>query len=299
MSESKRRFFVGDRVEQAVLAAARHFGIRPEEIAYRQIEKRHGFVRAAKRAIIEVDESEPRRAASAPLPKVAPAVAPAPAPRAAAPAGRPPMPSGPRPERSRHDGERVRARPPRREEPARASVGAAGGLAPMRWDDDPAPAGAERVRRVVEGSLVEQAERALERLITLSGLALTARSSWEGRELRVELEGRDQGRLLEEEGELLQAIEVLLPRMLHGEGSEAVVCRADSGGFRSAREGAMQRLASETAEAVRRTGRPVALEPMPPGDRRLIHVALADAPGIVTESEGEGAFRRLVVKPSA
>jgi len=63
MSSQKRKFFSGRSVEQAVMAAASHYGISPEELAYREIEKKHGFVRARRNAVIQVDPDHPRKEA--------------------------------------------------------------------------------------------------------------------------------------------------------------------------------------------------------------------------------------------
>ncbi|HEX9669926.1 MAG TPA: hypothetical protein VGC93_10630, partial [Thermoanaerobaculia bacterium] len=62
----KRRFFSGSSLRQALVLAASHFDIPPEEVAYTPIEKRHGFLRTARKVMIEVDPDHPRRAAGVP-----------------------------------------------------------------------------------------------------------------------------------------------------------------------------------------------------------------------------------------
>ncbi len=64
MTPSPRRFFSGDTESQAVIEAAGHFGLRPGELAYRTLEKKHGFLRR-QRVVIEVDPTCPRRAVGA------------------------------------------------------------------------------------------------------------------------------------------------------------------------------------------------------------------------------------------
>ncbi len=56
-------------------------------------------------------------------------------------------------------------------------------------------------------------------------------------------------------------------------------------------------LANRLAEKAIKTGRPVPVEPMSPHDRRIVHVTLAEHPGVTTESDGEGLFRRVVIYP--
>lgn len=60
MSTKKRRFFSGSTLEQAVISAASEYELAPAEVAYRKVEKRHGFLRAQRRVIIEVDPANPR-----------------------------------------------------------------------------------------------------------------------------------------------------------------------------------------------------------------------------------------------
>ncbi|MGH9382257.1 MAG: hypothetical protein ACRD2Z_16840, partial [Thermoanaerobaculia bacterium] len=61
MDELKQRYFFGDTLEQAVLRAASHFNLHPDEVSYQRVEKRHGFLRLRRRVVIEVDPDRPRR----------------------------------------------------------------------------------------------------------------------------------------------------------------------------------------------------------------------------------------------
>src|SRR5262245_49734390 len=58
---SRRRFFGGDTVQQALVQAANYFHLDPEEIAYRVLDKRHGFLKVRRKVVIEVDADAPRR----------------------------------------------------------------------------------------------------------------------------------------------------------------------------------------------------------------------------------------------
>jgi spoIIIJ-associated protein len=85
MNEQQRRYFSGETESQAVLEAAGHFGLEPGEVAYRRVEKKHGFLRRRVRVVIEVDPQAPRRSAETPASVAAAAAAPAATPAAAAP----------------------------------------------------------------------------------------------------------------------------------------------------------------------------------------------------------------------
>src|SRR5690348_6789116 len=71
MNEPKRRYFSGDSLQQALVQAANYFNLTPEEIAYKSLEKKHGFLKTRRKVVIEVNPDAPRREASAPLPPAA------------------------------------------------------------------------------------------------------------------------------------------------------------------------------------------------------------------------------------
>lgn len=77
-----RKFFSGSSLDQAVMMAARHYELEPSELAYRQIEKKHGFLRTRKAVMIAVDPESPRKqpeAAAGPAGSETPVTAPEPA----------------------------------------------------------------------------------------------------------------------------------------------------------------------------------------------------------------------------
>ena len=72
----------------------------------------------------------------------------------------------------------------------------------------------------------------------------------------------------------------------------------DAEDYRTRRAQKLSDVAFEQAAKVRRSGRPVELEPMSPRDRRSVHLALQHEPGITTRSEGEGQYRHIVIEPA-
>jgi len=72
----------------------------------------------------------------------------------------------------------------------------------------------------------------------------------------------------------------------------------DVGGYKRRRDERLREGAFAAAAAVRRSGHPVELEPMSAAERRVVHMALAEEPDVMTESSGEGPSRRVVVKPA-
>jgi spoIIIJ-associated protein len=71
----------------------------------------------------------------------------------------------------------------------------------------------------------------------------------------------------------------------------------DVEGYRTRREESLIGLADRVARQVARSRRPIVLEPMPPNERRIVHLTLRSHPDVTTESNGEGNFRRVTVQP--
>ncbi len=69
----------------------------------------------------------------------------------------------------------------------------------------------------------------------------------------------------------------------------------DVEGYKQRRDQALQSLALDMAERVRASGREITLEPMPARERRIVHLALADHPQVITQSVGEGESRKVSI----
>ena len=147
------------------------------------------------------------------------------------------------------------------------------------------------------GPQAEAALRGLTLLLSIAGLNLSPKILQGEERLEIELSGSDTDRCFEEEGEVLRSIEHLLPRIIRAISGGTVPCRVDCDNFHDIREEQLRTLAQRVAAEVRKHGRFRTLEPMNPADRRVIHMTLADDPGVVTESEGEGYFKRVSIRP--
>jgi spoIIIJ-associated protein len=113
----------------------------------------------------------------------------------------------------------------------------------------------------------------------------------------VELSGKDEALLTAEGGELLRSVQHLLPRAIRGVLGRSLNVRVDCSDFREIHEERLRSLAQEVAGQVRRSGRPKKLDPMPPADRRIIHLTLTDEPDVTSNSEGRGHYKQVVVRP--
>lgn len=101
--------------------------------------------------------------------------------------------------------------------------------------------------------------------------------------------------LIGRRGETLAALQLLIHLIVSKQGDTRERVIVDVEGYRHRREDNLRSMAHRIAQQVRDSGRAIMLEAMPPNERRIVHMALADFDDISTESEGEGDQRRVVV----
>jgi spoIIIJ-associated protein len=106
-----------------------------------------------------------------------------------------------------------------------------------------------------------------------------------------------EGNRVELTSALIEAIQALANRAVNPQAGARKWVNLEAGGFSTDGDPAVRAMAERLAETVRRTGRTVALAPMSARERRQLHIALQEAPGVSTRSEGEGLFRQLLVFP--
>lgn len=108
--------------------------------------------------------------------------------------------------------------------------------------------------------------------------------------------GDDSGLLIGREGQTLSALQYLASRLVSRMMNAPVRVQFDVGDYRERQDERLRELALTLAERVRLTGRPCSTRPMSSYHRRLVHMALQDAPDIITRSSGEGALKRIVIQ---
>ena len=115
--------------------------------------------------------------------------------------------------------------------------------------------------------------------------------------LEAEIQGAQAVRLSGRDGRVLGAVEVLVYAALSRQGHTEVRVRIDAGGFRKRHAENLSKVAERLAVQVAKTGEPHEMQPMPPADRRVFHLALQEHPLVQTESVGEGSARHLIIMP--
>ena len=140
-----------------------------------------------------------------------------------------------------------------------------------------------------------QAQEFLNAIFDGAGLDLHASAGEAESGCLLNIDGADATLLLNEGGELLEAVQHLVNQTVGRElpKGERIVCDVDN--FRATREAELRAMAHYVAGRVRTTGVPYTFGPMLPNERRVIHLALAEDEDLHTESVGEGNARRLKV----
>jgi spoIIIJ-associated protein len=153
----------------------------------------------------------------------------------------------------------------------------------------------------VETTAQEVLERLLKEIgvpgqVTVHMVAESAEAE-EGPMLRLDIAGPDLGLLIGRRGETLAALQYLTRIMVSRRAGQWLPVVVDVEGYKQRRERSLRELAQRMAQRVQDEGRPVTLEPMPPHERRIVHLALREHQAVTTLSVGEGDSRKVTIRP--
>ena len=113
--------------------------------------------------------------------------------------------------------------------------------------------------------------------------------------LDVELSGAEMGVLIGKRGQTLDSLQYLISLVVNRDCDDYIHVKVDTENYRERRKATLENLAKNISYKVRKTRQSVALEPMNPYERRIIHSALQNDRYVTTHSEGDEPFRRVVV----
>lgn len=146
--------------------------------------------------------------------------------------------------------------------------------------------------------VAQRAQRVLQEIVTHLGVSADIRAAEDGEHIVVDLAGDASGVLIGRRGQMLDALEYLVNRIVaRDEGASARII-VDSNNYRVRRRQALEDLARRMGAEAKKRRKPVSLNPMSPGDRRIIHLILQEDPSLSTRSSGKGYYRRLVIVPA-
>jgi len=113
--------------------------------------------------------------------------------------------------------------------------------------------------------------------------------------MNIDLSGDEMGVLIGKRGQTLDSLQYLVSLVVNKDVENYIHVKVDTENYRQRRKETLENLAKNISYKVKRTKRPVSLEPMNPYERRIIHSALQNDKYVTTYSEGEEPFRHVVV----
>jgi spoIIIJ-associated protein len=150
----------------------------------------------------------------------------------------------------------------------------------------------------VDGQTLDRVRTVLQEVLRLMGSeAAVEVLSRDPEGAHLVINGDTSGRLIGRRGQTLDALEYFANRIVARDDEHASRIVVDSQNYRERRRQSLEELAHRMAERARRRGKAVALNPMNPRDRRIIHLALQNDRSLTTRSSGKGYFRRLLIIP--
>lgn len=144
--------------------------------------------------------------------------------------------------------------------------------------------------------ICENAKIFLDGLVKDMGFDLSVNAEWSDEGCNLDLVGEDSRLALAENGELLDALEVILFQAFGRQLDREHRFIVDADGFRQTRKSELNAMARFAADQVRKTGRPFTFGVLNSTERRIIHMTLQKEDDLFTESVGDGRDRRLQVR---
>jgi len=173
------------------------------------------------------------------------------------------------------------------EEPRRGWFGLFGGR----------PARVEVERLAPPVNPVEQGLRFLKDVLSTMGMSVDVAVREESEAVIFDIRGKQLGLIIGRRGQTLDALQYLVNIVANRGAETRRRFILDAEGYRERRRKTLQELADRLARQVLRTGKAVALEPMSPADRKVIHTRIQTVEGLTTYSEGEEPDRRVIIAP--
>jgi spoIIIJ-associated protein len=175
------------------------------------------------------------------------------------------------------------------------------GYAPARVVASVDPDAVVEAQAVEPGEESEQAgevREVVERILDAIGVQARIEIAETDERLTATIVGRELGLAIGKHGQTIDAIQYLANAAVwRGRGDERKAVVVDAAGYRARREATLESLAKRSAERAISTGRSVELDPMTAVERKVVHVALKEADGVVTRSEGTEPNRFVVIDP--
>jgi len=154
-----------------------------------------------------------------------------------------------------------------------------------------------KIKITVKDSPEKDVENFLKDVFRTMNLEVQIATEVETDVIKVFLEGPNMGVVIGRRGQTLDSLQYLASLVVNKERDKYLKVFIDTENYRQKREDTLVKLANKIVFKVKKTRKSIALEPMNPYERRIIHAALQGHPAIQTYSEGEEPFRKVVIGP--
>lgn len=134
-------------------------------------------------------------------------------------------------------------------------------------------------------------------LLKQMDVAAEVSATGDGDTIEVQIQGEDLGILIGRRGQTLDSLQYITSLAVNRQGGDWMRVNLDIGDYRAKREDTLRSLAQRAAMKVEATGRRLALDAMNAAERRIVHQELQEFPGVITQSEGQDPYRRVVILP--
>ena len=153
------------------------------------------------------------------------------------------------------------------------------------------------IKARVKKDMIDQAKVFLNDVFAAMNMVVTIETKYDEEEsvLEVNLTGDDMGVLIGKRGQTLDSLQYLISLVVNRDAEKYIHVKVDTENYRERRKATLENLAKNISYKVRKNRQPVALEPMNPYERRIIHSALQSDKYVTTHSEGDEPYRRVVV----
>jgi len=170
---------------------------------------------------------------------------------------------------------------------------------PAAGDTGDGEEGLQAQREAVDlDQLAQEAREVLIKVLELMDeRAEVLRTQGDPESVELEIKGDGSGILIGRHGQTLDALEYLVNRIVARRIRDAAPVVLETESYRARRRQQLHRMALSMGERAKRDHRPMTLDPMPPRDRRVVHLALKDDPMLTTRSSGDGFLRSIEIVP--
>lgn len=148
-----------------------------------------------------------------------------------------------------------------------------------------------------DSSAAERAEEVLRNIVLHMGVSAEVRARIDVDSIVLDLTGDSSGVLIGRKGQMLDALEYLVSRIVSRDQTASVHVVIDCERYRERRRESLEELARRMADEAKRKKRVIKLNAMSPRDRRIVHLILQQDSTITTRSSGKGHFRKLIIIP--